>query len=278
MKKIGFIDYYLDEWHANNYPDFIKEKGGREFQVCYAYGKAQAPEGKMTNREWAEKYQVELLDNIEELTEKSDYIIVLAPSYPELHEELTRIPLKSQKPVYVDKTFAPDTEAAKRIFNYANVNHTKIFSSSALRFASELKNFDKSNIHTIYSQGPGTYEMYSIHQIEPIVCLMNAKAKRVMYLGDPIHPQMIIEFADGRRATMRQSDWEPFVITTVDEKNKYQSETIESNYFGLFIGELLNFFKTGDVKVDQQQTVDVIGIRNAGLEAMKKPFKWVAVL
>ena len=25
MKKIGFIDYYLDEWHANNYPGFFKE-------------------------------------------------------------------------------------------------------------------------------------------------------------------------------------------------------------------------------------------------------------
>lgn len=25
MKKIGFIDYYLSEWHANNYPIWIKE-------------------------------------------------------------------------------------------------------------------------------------------------------------------------------------------------------------------------------------------------------------
>ena len=25
MKKIGFIDYYLDEWHANNYPRMIAE-------------------------------------------------------------------------------------------------------------------------------------------------------------------------------------------------------------------------------------------------------------
>ena len=25
MKKIGFIDFYLDEWHANNYPAWIRE-------------------------------------------------------------------------------------------------------------------------------------------------------------------------------------------------------------------------------------------------------------
>jgi hypothetical protein len=25
MKKIGFIDYFLDEWHAENYPQWIEE-------------------------------------------------------------------------------------------------------------------------------------------------------------------------------------------------------------------------------------------------------------
>lgn len=25
MKKIGFVDYFLDEWHANNYPVWIAD-------------------------------------------------------------------------------------------------------------------------------------------------------------------------------------------------------------------------------------------------------------
>ena len=25
MKKIGFIDNFLSEWHANNYPDMIRK-------------------------------------------------------------------------------------------------------------------------------------------------------------------------------------------------------------------------------------------------------------
>ena len=36
MKKIGFIDYYLSEWHANNYPDFIK-KLTDDYEVAYAW-------------------------------------------------------------------------------------------------------------------------------------------------------------------------------------------------------------------------------------------------
>ena len=36
MKKIGFIDYFLSQWHANNYPAWIKEaneKLGTDFEV-----------------------------------------------------------------------------------------------------------------------------------------------------------------------------------------------------------------------------------------------------
>ena len=25
MKHIGFVDYYISEWHANNYPAWFKE-------------------------------------------------------------------------------------------------------------------------------------------------------------------------------------------------------------------------------------------------------------
>ena len=39
MKTIGFIDYYVSEWHANHYPIWIRElasKTGREYTVKYA--------------------------------------------------------------------------------------------------------------------------------------------------------------------------------------------------------------------------------------------------
>ena len=38
MFKIGFIDYYLDEWHANNYPAWIKKATNGEMQVTHAWG------------------------------------------------------------------------------------------------------------------------------------------------------------------------------------------------------------------------------------------------
>ena len=75
MKHIGFIDYYLDEWHANNYPKMIQELSQGEMKVSYAYGDVDAPTD-VTSAQWCEKNGIELIDSIESLVEKSDCIVV----------------------------------------------------------------------------------------------------------------------------------------------------------------------------------------------------------
>ena len=231
----------------------------------------------MTNEEWAKKNGIELLESIEEVIEKSDRLIVLSPDNPEMHEELCELPLKSGKLLYIDKTFAPDRKAAERIFESAKAGNTKCYSSSALRFASELKDIDKKTIHKIYSEGPGEYEMYSIHQIEPIIYLMESRAKQVMFTGESNHPSMIIRFEDGRYAQMYQTRNTPFRLTVEKEDSSSDIMQIKSNYFGLFLEELIRFFDTGIVPVPCEQTIDVIAVREAGLKAMKTPYEWVEV-
>ncbi|MBQ9941183.1 MAG: Gfo/Idh/MocA family oxidoreductase [Clostridia bacterium] len=274
MKTVGFIDYYLDEWHANNYPKMINDLTNGEIQVKYVYGKIDSPNG-ITNKEWAKKYGAELLDNIEDVIVKSDYLIVLSPDNPEMHEELCELPLKSGKPVYVDKTFAPDKETAIRIFEHADKHGTPCFSSSALRFSSELKDINKENIYKVYSEGHGAYDMYSIHQIEPVVMLMNCRAKRVMGLGDVGHPSVIIEFEDGRVAQIHQCRETNFKITAVDKTNSAVEYPIKSDFFSYFMEALVEFFKTGKIPVEHSQTIDVIAIREAGCRALQKPYEWI---
>ena len=275
MKKVGFIDYYLDEWHAKRYPDLMKELSNGEYQVCYAYGKIDSPIGGKTNKEWAEEYGVELLDSIEEVIEKSDVLVVLSPDNPEMHEELTDLPLKSGKCVYVDKTFAPDKATAERIFAKAKKYNTPCFSSSALRFATELGEIDKSKIVRISSEGPDYFEKYVIHQVEPIVTLMQSRAKRVMGLGSLTHPSLIIEFEDGRYVQLRHGLETDFRFTVADEKNNEIHYFIKSSYFRLFVQAVLEFFETGKVPVSPEETIDVIAICSAGKEALLNPFKWI---
>ena len=53
--KIGFIDYYLDEWHANNYPELIAKASGGAHQVCcaFAYSEPPAEMNLRSNAQWS---------------------------------------------------------------------------------------------------------------------------------------------------------------------------------------------------------------------------------
>lgn len=279
MKKVGFIDYYLDEWHANNYPEFIKEHSGGELEVCYAYGKIDSPIGGMTNAEWSEKYGITLCKTAEEVVEKSDVLVVLSPDNPEMHEELCDVPLRSGKYVYIDKTFAPTRDAAVRIFEKADAFGTKCWSSSALGFASELDGIDVSGIDAIYSEGPGEFEMYIIHQIDPVIRLMGGAAKRAMYTGTGVHPAAVIEFDDGRiwHMCLRSDRDGSFEYTVADKENRAERITVKSDYFGLFIDALTEFFKTGEPPIPHERTVTVIAVREALIKARCKPFEWIEI-
>lgn len=277
MKKIGFIDYYLDEYHANNYPEWIKKMSKGELEVAYAWAKIDSPNG-LTTQQWCEKYNVKNLSTIKEIVEKSDYLIVLSPDNPEMHEELCQIPLGSGKRVYVDKTFANERSTAIRIFDNAEKNNTLCFSSSALRFASEYKNIDKSKVQNISSWGPGPFDVYSIHQIEPIVSLMGPDATRVMYVGTKQCPALVIEFADGRRASLSHHGWScPFTMSIDFNDGTSEIVNVQSAYFELFVEQMVDFFMSGDVKVSHAETVSIISIREAGLKAAQNPGIWVSV-
>ena len=279
MKKIGFIDYYLDEWHANNYPALIKTHSKGEFEVCFSYGKVDSLRGGITNEEWSKRHNIPLCKTIEEVVEKSDVLMVLSPDNPEMHEELCDIPLKSGKLVYIDKTFAPTHEAAVRIFEKADKYGTKCYSSSALRFAAELDRIETEKIDAIYSEGPGKFEMYIIHQIEPVIRLMKSAVQKVMYTGSVQHPAAVVEFNDGRmwHLIMRDDKDYSFKYEIVDKENNVEVITIKSDYFGLFIDALINFFQTGEIKVPHEKTIEVISVREALINARKNPFKWMEI-
>lgn len=274
--KIGFIDKYLDEWHANHLPQWLRDE--TEIEEIYAYEMMPNPnDGSLSGRKWAEKHGAVLCDTIEEVVEKSDAIIVLAPSYPEIHEELSEIPLRSGKPTYIDKTFTPDTETARRIIDKANKYKTPMFTSSALRFSKELSGIKRGNIATLSMRGPGPLDMYSIHQIEPIVSLMGTEPECVMFMGTFECPGYIVRFKDNRWATAQHFDWEcPFnmAIKYSDDKPAvYVKECTE--FFLGFVRELVKFFKTGCLPVDYNETIVVIAIREALMKAKDVPGEWI---
>lgn len=275
MKTIGFVDLHLDQFHANKYPGWIEQASGGTMKVAYAYGK-QDKEGGVTNEAWCREQGVQQLFSIAEVVERSDYLIVLSPDNPEYHWELSQLPLASGKSTYIDKTFAPDRVTAIRLFELAAKHGTPMYSTSALRFASEYAELESSNIQTISSWGPGAFSNYSIHQIEPIVRLMGSSPKRVMYTGTPESPALLIDFGDGRQASVNHlGDNCPFTLGVKYNSGDFKQAAVNSNFFAAFIQNLVHFFQTGKPAVDAAETIAIITIIEYGLQAADTPYAWV---
>lgn len=275
VKRIGFIDYFLDEWHAEKYPDWISEASGGAMKVTTAYALIDKPGGQ-SNAEWCEQRGITLLDSIEAVIEQSDYLVVLSPDHPEYHEQLAELPLKSGKPTYIDKTFAPTRAIAQRLFEEAAKHGTPLFSSSALRFAPEYAAIEREGIESVHSLGPGQFSNYSIHQIEPIVALLGSELKRVMYIGTAHSPGLLLEFAGGRQATMHQLGWEcPFGLTLHYQSGSGKQARPEQDFFAAFIRQMIAFFETGDAPVRAEETIAIVTAIEYGMQAAETPHQWL---
>jgi anthranilate/para-aminobenzoate synthase component II len=119
MKKVGFVNYYMSEFHGNNYPNWIaaaNEKLGTDYKPAYGWAEEFVSPVDGTNTDqWCERNGIEKCETIKELCEKSGVIMILAPSHPGTHLGYAKEVLPFGKPTYIDKTFAPDTATAEEI-------------------------------------------------------------------------------------------------------------------------------------------------------------------
>lgn len=277
MIKIGIVDYFLDNYHANNYPQWLSDYSHGNVQVVCAYGEMDHPDGGITNREWSERLGIPLCESIEEVVEKSDCIMVLSPSHTEPHEALSKVPLQSGKIVYVDKTFAPDLDAAKRMFALAKANKTPCCSSSALAFVSAYSKLERDKIQTISSLGGGAFYNYAIHQFEPVVALMDAQPASIMFTGDDTYPAFLIKFEDGRIARTEHFGLTPFELHVGYCDGTTERVVAENDVFYNFMHHLVNYFESGQPIATERQTLSVIALLDAAKQAILNPFTQIDI-
>lgn len=278
MKTIGFVDDYISEWHANNYPGWFREiceQTGEAFQVRYAWAEREiSPVDGRSTEEWCRAFGVEKCETLQELCEKADYILVLAPSNPEKHLRYAQEVLKYRKHTYIDKTFAPDYQTAKQIFDLAERCGTKIFSSSALRYGTELD--EMIGARAVITQGGGSnLDEYVIHQIEMAVKVIGEKAERVRVEKQGENQYIIsVAFANGKRATMVYSG--PLGFSVCAEKDgRSDSKAIVSKMFLYLLKDILRFYRTGEASFDVGQTLEVMKIREAVIKGKAQPGVWL---
>lgn len=276
--KIGFIDYYLDEWHANAYPKMIREASGGEIEAVYAYGQEVSPLTGRDSEAWCIKRGLTLCRTIEEVIEKSDALVVLSPDNVEMKQELSRLALMSGKPTYVDKTFAPDKKTAEAMFALAEAHNTPCYSTSALRFAEEYQPYQGKEIKAISLFGGCDADTYSVHQLEPLMMLMQGRVKRVMALNQEKWVNVMLEWEDGRNASIlcTGADETPFGGNILTESGCDYVQ-VKSKFFEGFIANLVEFFRTGNIPVNHEETIHIMAVRTAVLNAVETPGVWINV-
>lgn len=269
MKKIGFVDYYISEWHANNYPAWIKsacEKLGVGLEVGYVWAEQYVSpvDGRNTD-EWCAEFGAQKCDTLEELCERADYVLVLAPSNPEKHLEYAKVVLKYKKNTYIDKTFAPDYATAKAIFDIAAEYGTNFFSSSALRYATELEGFGGSTVIAT-TGGGGSLEEYIVHQAEMLIAIADSTPIALtMFLDGSSHIAKV-EFDNGKLGFMKYSPDLSFALRAEWENGFFKENLIVSDFFAALLTDIVRFFIDGTASFDTKQTLDVIKLREGAIK------------
>jgi hypothetical protein len=278
MKKIGFVDFYLSEWHANNYPAWIEKANealGLDYKVAYAWAEEDvSPVDGRTTDEWCQAFGAEKCASLAELCEKSDVILVLSPSDPDKHLPYAKVVLPFGKPTYIDKTFTPNTAEAKEIFAIAAKYNTPFFSTSALRYATELEAL--AGCRRVVTTGSGrTADEYIVHQTEMVVKLLGLGAKRVRAMQMGLPTVFEVAYGDDRTATMTYANCAlPFTLLgTGGGKNCWQQ--VKSEFFVALLRDILRFYETGETSFDTAETLEIMAIREAALKALNTPGEWV---
>ena len=280
MKKIGFIDYYLSEWHANNYPTWMREKIaelGLDLELSYAYAELDvSPLDGVTTDEWCEKFGMEKCGTVEELAEKSDFIVILAPSNPETHLRLAEAALKFGKRTYIDKTFAPDYKTAKKIFDIAKEYGAEFFSTSALRYADELDSIEVKDECKISGTG-SNFDEYVIHLCEMLVKKIGMGAESIIANEKDGNVELDIAYGDARRATLIFGQGIPFAMASDLSAPLSELTPMASPYFNSLMKDILCFFSGADVSFDTCETLEVMKIREAAIKANNNRGTTVAI-
>ena len=283
MKTIGFIDHYLDEYHANSYPNWIRQSALKgDFDVVLAWEET-TPDGKMSIDKWCAHQGVQKATGIQEVVDRCDCIVVLSPDNAERHEDLADLPLRSGKPVYIDKPIAPSVAAARRLFEKAHSHSTPIMSCSAVRFAPALRQaLDEKiagqSVHFASTRGGGSsFDVYAIHQVEMLVMLLGAGAEKVMQCGNQYARLMVIHYGDGRRGAINMIAAHPFGLSAQYGDGECISIDTIDEFFPQFIEAMLHFFETGVSPIPEEQALEIAALVEAGTAALEAPYQWVKV-
>ena len=220
MLRLGIVDF--DSSHAIEFTRRFNHAGvdrdqcadGARVVLGWPGTSVMSPDRIPLFSRQVEACGVELVDAPEQMLGRVDAVLVLSLCG---HAHLERVGpfLEAGVPAFVDKPLACSLADAAEMIRLARRHNTMLFSSSALRYADEIVEFQARRdeygpLHGVLCYGParradgnpGLFH-YGIHAVEMLLALMGPGCERAQTVSTEAADVVAAQWNDGRLVTLR---------------------------------------------------------------------------
>lgn len=286
-KRIGIIG--LDTSHSEVFTKMINTGDGFDgYKVVAAYPHgspdiASAVEMKPKITEAVKALGVEIVDSIDTLLEKVDFIL-LETNDGRPHLEQALPVLRAGKRMFIDKPIAHDFADAKKIFDASKKYGTPIFSSSALRYEKGIVSASSgtygevlgADVYTPAALDPNhiDFAWYGIHGVEMLFALLGTGCEKVFRAHTADTDLITGVWKDGKIGSVRGiRKGAANIAGTAFCENKIVPVGPFTTYQPL-VRQIIDFFNTGIVPVSNVETLEMFRFMEAA-DKSKKSGKYV---
>lgn len=286
MIRLGIVDF--DTSHAVEFTKRFNHVGmdadqfveGARVVVGCPGTSVMSPERIPGFTEQVQACDVELVDAPEEMLGRIDAVLILSLC-GQVHLERVRPFLEAGLPAYVDKPFACSLADAREMFRLARTNTVPLFSSSGMRFAAEVEEFQsKAGLQGetlgAISYGPakraegnpGLFH-YGIHPTELLLTLMGPGCRQVTCTWAEGAEVVTGLWGDGRIGTVcgRRAGATKYGAIAFCEKGVMPVGASARYSYRNLLREIIKTFETGEAPIKPEVTLEVVAFIEAALRS-----------
>jgi Oxidoreductase family, NAD-binding Rossmann fold len=281
--KVGMIG--LDTSHVTAFTKLLNDKydlnriPGARVVAAFKGGSPDVDSSRTRidryTAELEDKWDVEIVGSIEELCNKVDAVLLESvDGRPHLSQ--VRPVFAAKKRVFIDKPFTASYADAREIVRLSRESGTPFFSSSSLRFASDLqamkRDYKLGAMLGAFTYGPAPTEphhpdlfWYGIHAVEMLYTLMGPGCESVTRVHTEGADVVVGKWKDGRVGTMRgirDGKRDYGAVAFGANANLATPTPMQSDYRNLLI-EVVKFFQTGVAPIPPEETLEMMAFMEA---------------
>jgi hypothetical protein len=259
-----------------NNPDAKGHVDGAKVVAAYKGGSQDLPASANRVEEYArilkEKYGVKFYDSIEELCTNVDAVLLESVDGRPHLDQLKPV-LKARKPVFIDKPMAGSLRDVIQMFRLAEQAKVPMFSSSALRFATNTQaacrhpglplSAETSSPCEIEPHHPDLF-WYGIHGVEALYAVMRPGCETVQRAQTSDGRIEVKGSWKGRRSGTYRADKSYHGFARFDD---LQLPIGSFDGYAPLLREIVKFFQTGVAPVKPEETIEIFAFMEAADES-----------